>query len=112
MNPRFPHTLIVRRAKTDDYGRPMTDETGDELFEVVLESVCGLRDMVRGLDIDADVVKADYKLALPKHSCVIRKGDLVRFTHSHTGEVKEGRVEESKVFNLGANIWFNENGNG
>lgn len=112
-NPRFPHYVAVLRALTDEYGTPMTDPlTGEELSEVVFESVCGLRDMVRGLDIDAEVIKADYKLALPKHIFIIRKGDYVIFRNNTNGEIKEGRVEESKVFNLGANIWFNQNGNG
>lgn len=112
-NPRFPHHVEIKRALRDSNGTPMTDpETGDEIFEVVFESKCGLRDMVRGLDIDREVVKADYKLSLPKHTTIIRKGDLVTFSNSTTQEVKTGKVEESKIFNLGANIWFNENGNG
>lgn len=112
-NPRFPHYVEIKRAKRDNEGRPIVDETtGEEIFETVFESVCGLRDMVRGWDIDAEVLKADYKLALPKHNFIIRKGDSLVFTNTHLNEVKYGRVEESKVFNLGANIWFNENGNG
>lgn len=112
-NPRFPHHVAIRRAVTDQNGTPVTDtHTGEEIFETVFESECGLRDMVRGWDIDAEVLKADYKLSLPKHNFMIKKGDYVVFTNNHLGEVKYGRVEESKVFNLGANIWFNENGNG
>ncbi|PXV62375.1 hypothetical protein CLV62_12064 [Dysgonomonas alginatilytica] len=112
-NPRFPHQMSVKRALKDEYGTPLTDlVTGEEIFEPVFESICGLRDMVRGLDIDAEVIKADYKLSLPKHTFIIRKGDYVTFTNNTNGEVKEGKIEEAKVFNLGANVWFNENGNG
>ncbi|PXV66867.1 hypothetical protein CLV62_104128 [Dysgonomonas alginatilytica] len=112
-NPRFPHYVKIFRAKTDTNGTPVIDPaTGEELFESVFGSQCGMRDMVRGWDIDVEVVKADYKLALPKHNIIIKKGDYLEFTNSITGEVKKGRVEESKIFNLGANIWFNENGNG
>ena len=112
-NPRFPHDVKIFRARTDFSGTPLIDtQTGEEIFECVFESECGLRDMVRGWDIDTEVLKADYKLALPKHSFIIKKGDYLEFTNSITGEVKKGRVEESKIFNLGANIWFNENGNG
>lgn len=111
-NPRFPHYMVIQRAKTDQYGSPITDtETGEEIFEKVFESECGLRDMVRGLDIDSEVVKADYKLALPKHTFIIKKGDFITFTNNTNGEIKQGKVEEAKVFNLGANVWFNENGN-
>lgn len=112
-NPRFPHHVSVKRALKDENGTPAVNpETGEEIFEEIFESECGLRDMVRGLDIDKEVVKADYKLSLPKHNFIIKKGDYVTFTNHTNGEVKEGKVEEAKVFNLGANIWFNENGNG
>jgi len=112
-NPRFPHYVIIKRAKTDENGTPITDQdTGEEIFETVFASECGLRDMVRGWDIDVEVLKADYKLSLPKHNCIIKKGDYLEFTDNILNYVKYGRVEESKVFNLGANIWFNENGNG
>ncbi len=113
VNLRFPHYLEIRRAVTDENGTPVTDaETGEELFTTVFESVCGLRDMVRNFDVDKDVVKADYKLALPKHTFIIKKGDYITFLNTINGEVKQGRVEEAKVYNMGANIWFNENGNG
>lgn len=111
-NPRFPHRLEIYRADRDENGTPKTDEEGNEISLKVFESECGLRDMVRGLDIDSDVVKADYKLSLPKHSFIILKGDYIKFYNSINNQVKEGKIEEAKVFNLGANIWFNENGNG
>lgn len=112
-NPRFPHYVVVKRALKDINGTPITDPlTGDEQLEIVFESECGLRHMVRGLDIDAEVIKADYKLSIPIHTFIIKKGDYLIFTNKLNGEVKEGKIEEAKVFNLGANIWFNENGNG
>ena len=113
VNPRYPHLMWVSQSLKDENGTPVIDEeTGEEIFQTVFMSNCGLRDMVRGLDIDAEVVKADYKLSLPKHDFVIRKGDYITFLNNHTGEEKHGKVEESKIFNLGANVWFNENGNG
>lgn len=110
-NPRFPHKVVLKRGLEDSSGFPITDENGYEVFAVVFESECGLRDMVRGIDVDAEVIKSDYKLALPKHAFIVRTGDNLIFTNNHTGEVVEGQVELHRVFNFGANIWFQSNGN-
>ena len=106
-NPQFPHYVKILRSDDGRYD----EDTGEELFEVVFESKCGLRDMVRGTDVEIEVLKADYKLALPKHSFKIEFRDTVEFTNSYTGEVIRGEVESSKVWNFGANIWFQSNGN-
>lgn len=110
-NPRFPHTMQVLRPQKDEKGNDMYDDVGNPVFEVVFESVCGLRDMVRGTDVEIEVLKSDYKLSLPKHSFIINFRDTVKVTHSYTGEVIMGEVEASKIWNFGANIWFQSNGN-
>lgn len=104
-NPRFPHKVEILKEDIDQ-------NTGDSTPKIVFESECGLRDMVRGIDTEADVLKADYKLAIPKTSYLIKRLDLVRFTHSFTGEVIEGKVEAYRAFNLGCNIWVQSNGYG
>ncbi len=92
-NPRFPHYVVIERALQDIYGSPVTDEeTGEEIFETVFESVCGLRDMVRGLDIDKEVVKADYKLSLPKHTSIIKN---LYEPYNRRGQGGKGRRIES-----------------
>lgn len=104
-NPRFPHKVQIYKEDIDPV-------TGDSTPKIVFESECGLRDMVRGIDTEADVLKADYKLSIPKTSFLINRLDLVRFTHSSTGEVIEGKVEAYRAFNLGCNIWVQSNGYG
>lgn len=104
-NPRFPHKVQIYKEDIDL-------DTGDPIQRVVFESECGLRDMVRGIDTEVDVLKADYKLAIPKTSYLIKRLDPVRFIHSSTGEVIEGKVEAYRAFNLGCNIWVQSNGYG
>lgn len=104
-NPRFPHLVEILEENIDQ-------DTGDPIQNVIFSSKCGLRDMVRGIDTEIKVLKADYKLAIPKTDYLISRLDLVRFTHSSTGEIIEGKVEAYRAFNLGCNIWFQSNGNG
>lgn len=104
-NPRFPHKVEILKEI-------INEDTGDPIHSVVFESECGLRDMVRGIDTEADVLSADYKLAIPKTNYLIKRLDIVRFTHSSTGEIITGKVEAYRAFNLGCNIWFQSNGNG
>lgn len=111
-NPRFPHKVEILRVEYDQYGESIKDENGDEILNVVFESECGLRDMVRGADTEIKVLQADYKLALPRTPFIILFRDKVVFTHSYTGEIIEGRVEAFRTFNLGSNIWFQSGGNG
>lgn len=104
-NPRFPHKVQILKESIDQ-------TTGKTSYNVVFESECGLRDMVRGTDTEVEVFKADYKLAIPLTSFLVKKLDLVRLIHSRTGEIIEGKVEAYRAFNLGCNIWFQSNGNG
>jgi hypothetical protein len=115
-NPRFPHKVEIYRMALDEYGNPYVNpNTGEEEPMMVYSSECGLRDMVRGKDIDANVIKADYKLALPYNKDVdvpiIYTRDEVKFTHALNGQVILGEVEDFKAYNLGMNIWFQSNSN-
>ena len=111
-NPRFPHNVEVLRVEYDQYGESIKDDNGDEILNMVFESECGLRDMVRGTDTEVKVLQPDYKLALPITSFIVKFRDVIRFTHSYTGEIIMGRVEAFRTFNLGTNIWFQSGGNG
>ena len=104
-NPRFPHKVQIYKEDIDI-------NTGDPIQRVVFESECGLRDMVRGVDINADVIDADYKLALPRTPFIFDKRDTLLFTNNYTGEIIKGLISDAKTFNLGTNIWFKWNGNG
>lgn len=112
-NPRYPHSVKILRVIGED-------ERGDEIKEPIYESECGLRDLVRGKDVDANVIKSDYKLAMPYKNGTeghfapdIRIKDLIEFTHSYTGQVIKGEVEDFKAWNpmFGMNIWFESNKN-
>lgn len=100
----------------DEDGYPYVNpETGEEEPRLIYESECGLRDMVRGKDIDANTIKSDYKLALPYKEGIdvpiLLMRDEVRFTHSVNGQVIIGELEDFKAYNFGMNIWFQNNGN-
>lgn len=110
-NLRFPHHVEILRVEYDKYGSSIKDENGDEILNKVFESECGIRELVRGVGIDVKVVKSDYKLSLPKHSFIIIPRDTVRITDANTGEVIDGSVEVSRIWNFGANIWFQRNYN-
>ncbi len=111
-NPRFPHKVEILRAEYDQHGSTIKDENGDEILNKVFESECGLRDLTRSVDPNAEVIDADYKLALPRTPFIFDKRDTLLFTHSYTGEVIKGIISDAKTFNLGTNIWFKWNGNG
>ena len=115
-NPRFPHTVKVFREKRNEDGTIYTNpETGDTEIEIIYESECGLRDLVRGKDVDAHIIKSDYKLSLPYLEGVqiptILTRDFVEFSHSYTGQIISGEVEDFKAWNpmFGMNIWFQSN---
>lgn len=78
---------------------------------LVFESACGQRSLNKSSDPFDDVVDADYKLGLPKHSFIIKQGDILKFTDVYTSEVIRGTVQASKVWNFGANVWFKRSGN-
>lgn len=111
-NPRFPHNVEILEELKDENGNILLDDNADPIIEVVFESKCGLRDMVRGKDTEVVVFKSDYKLAIPKTSYLIKALSTVRFTHADTGEIIEGKVEAYRAFNLGCTIWIQSNGNG
>ena len=106
-NPRFTHRLEIFRSRKTENGEPELDEQNNEIFDKIFESECGLRSKDGNVNVNAEVIKADYKLALPKHSQIIKKTDRIVFTNGINGEIITGTVKDSKVFNMGANIWIN-----
>lgn len=108
-NPRFPHRVEIIRAQGMD-GEPILDSEGNEMPAIVFSSECGLRTVNKYADVNAKLIEADYKLALPSHTFIIKIGDSLRFTNSINSQVIYGEVKESQVFNIGANLWFNRTG--
>lgn len=110
-NPRFPHHVKILREQLDEKGEPILDEDMNPILVVVFESECGDRSDGKDTYWGGEVVTADYKLSLPKHTFTAHRNDYVEFTNGINGEIVKGRVVKSKVNNLGANIWFNYLGN-
>lgn len=130
-NPRFPHTLVVKRQLFDEYGDPMTNDNGDALMEDVLLSVVdmfdndpvkdengefvthlesslnfGYRTNSRSTSEAGDVIKADYKLATPMMVTPLKAGDkvvLTDYTRTFTCT-----VVKMTTYNIGTNIWVDE----
>ena len=109
-NPRFPHNIIITRAVVDENGTPITDANGTPIYFTVLESVCGKRQLDRTVDINADILETDYKVAIPRSKVVINQKDFILFTDSYTGETIDGIVSASSMTNFGRNIFFRKNG--
>lgn len=107
-NPRFPHRLKVFRERLDEKGNPILDEEANPILDVIFESECGDRSDGKDTAWYGEVVKADFKLSLPKHNTVIHRTDYIEFINGIINEVVKGQVVKSKVNNMGANIWFNQ----
>lgn len=112
-NPRFPHSVIVTREKTDSYGTPITDDNGDTIMETVLESVCGLRDLT-SIDINSGIAQTDIKLSLPLPTIIpvwkVKPTDNVVFLNAQTGESITGNISKYRPNNIGINLYFHKNG--
>lgn len=91
-------------------GEPILDEDGNEVFSPIFSSKCGMRTINKYADVNAKVIEADYKLALPSHTFIIKIGDSLKFTNGINGDVILGTVREAQAFNMGCNVWFNRTG--
>lgn len=129
-NPRFPHTLTVKRPQVIG-GMPVVDSNGDAVYETVTLTLAEMRDSEPVLNADGgfvtytaqsvafgyrtssrnaqtsgDVIVADFKIACPIVLTEILAGDeLVLTDYERT---YRGRVVKKTTFNLGTNIWFDE----
>ena len=112
-NQRYPHNVKVSRSQTDSNGTPITDDNGDVLSEVVLESICGLRN-INEIDINSGIAQTDVKLSLPLPTLVpvwkVKNTDKVEFYNSQTEEVIIGNVSKYRPNNLGIDLFFHING--
>jgi len=106
LNPRFPHSMVVKRVSVDADGVPVTDSEGNTIEETVLSSFFGYRTQAMNTSSAGDVIKADYKLALPKTLADVRSNDKIYITDYTRSFV--ATVLKFNTFNLGSNIWANE----
>lgn len=106
-NPRFPYRLIIETPLIDSNGSPIVDIDGNEQFQIVLNSPCGLRRMNES-DMNSGIAQTDIKLSLEYTNVHIEKGYKATF---YCGSVTiSGKVTLFLPSNLGCNIYMHENG--
>lgn len=105
-NPRFPHDIKVFRALKDKFGNVAFDDNGEPAYTQILDSKCGIRTQSGNIRITKDVIEADYKLSLPRHTIDIQEGDICE-VNTYTSKMRLS-VVKSFTYNLGSNIWANK----
>lgn len=107
-NPRFPHRVKIYRPVKGEDGN-VSDKDGIPYPpELVFESECGYREKHKSRTT-GQVIVADILLGLPIHKVLLLPGDIVEMTDYQ--RTYRGTLVDSKVYNMGANIWFNETKN-
>lgn len=129
-NPRFPHTLRVKRARVLN-GIPVTDVNGNVVYDYVALTCVemidsepvrnadgsfvtfsstgvnyGYRTSSRSSQTMNDVVVSDFQIACPMFLTEIMTEDILELTDYE--RTYTGRVVKKTTFNLGTNIWYNE----
>lgn len=130
-NPRFPHTLAVKRTRTDSTGVPQTDANGDFIYDTVTLTCVemsdsepvrnadgnfvtfeaasinfGYRTAARNSQTSGDVIVSDFCIACPMFLTEIHTDDILVLTDYE--RTYKGKVIKKTTFNLGTNIWFDE----
>lgn len=131
-NPRFPHTLVVKRASTDANGDFVIDEEGNVTYETVELSIVsfagdnplfdsngalitttassisfGYRNNTeKRVMRSGDVAVAEHRIATPMFTTPLYDGDLLELTDYE--RTYTGQVVRKITNNWGSNIWFNE----
>ena len=110
-NPRFPHKVIITRAEKDSSGVPITDDNGDDIYDTIIESECGLRTTSEA-DINSGIAQTDIKISLPIPfpMVIVKINDVVDFVNGINGEEIKGKVTTPKQNNLGLDIFFHVDG--
>lgn len=134
-NPRWPHTFSVYRERLDERGRPVTDEAGIPVVdlvpvekvvydsrmnplmgadgrpktETVTEVPWGYRTSTGGIRASGQMFSTDFKISCPMLLTQLEEGTTLRCTdYTHTFTVV---VEKMTTYNWGTNIWYKDPGN-
>lgn len=130
-NPRFPHTLSIKRARKGEDGMPITNDDGDFIYDTVslvcvkmsnyhpmfdaegnfitFEQNCinfGYRTANRNTRSTGDVIVSDHHIACPMFLTEILVDDVLElkdYDRTYTG-----KVIKKITFNLGTDIYFDE----
>ena len=130
-NPRFPHTLVIKRALRDADGEVVFDEEGNPKYEPitfhkvvtfdgdpcfnadgtmeteeVTELEFGYRTSTKNIRERGNVVVADYKLACPMFLDELFYDDVVMLK-DYDGERQVALVKKT-TFNWGSTVWVND----
>lgn len=130
-NPRFPHTVVIKRVKMDEAGEPICNAVGELVYETLRVQAVemfddepvrnedgsfrtymtdslpfGYRTATQNVKQAGDVVVADFKIATPMFLTPLNYGDRLVLTDFDRTYV--GSVVKKQTFNLGSNIWFDD----
>ena len=133
-NPRFPHTLVVKRPRkvngeivTDQVGNPyydvvrlakvatvdgwmVRDSDGNPVVDSYVDSIpCGYRTDTRSVAEAGDVVVANISLHTPPFITPLLYDDVLEITDYD--RTYKARLVRKQTVNWGCNIWFDERGN-
>ena len=130
-NPRFPHTLVVKRVRKDSTGELVYDANGDAIIDTV-SLLCvemsdsepvrnangsfvtyeansinfGYRTSAKNTTTAGDVIVSDFRIACPMFLTEILADDILELTDYERSY--KGKVVKKTTFNLGTSIWFDE----
>lgn len=130
-NPRFPHTLVVKRVQRDDAGDIVYSEQGDVSYDIVpldivqmlgsdpvfdadgefitesSESIqFGYRTSTRNVSQSGEVVVADIRIATPMFTTELYFDDIIILTDYD--RTYECRFVKKMTFNWGTSMWVDE----
>ena len=130
-NPRFPHTLVVKRVRKDSTGELVYDANGDAIIDTV-SLLCvemsdsepvrdangsfvtyeansinfGYRTSAKNTTTAGDVIVSDFRIACPMFLTEILADDILELIDYERSY--KGKVVKKTTFNLGTSIWFDE----
>lgn len=130
-NPRFPHTLVVKRAERNSSGEIVYDANGDATYSPVTLTIAnyandepirlsdgtfstytaesikfGYRTSSQNTKAAGDAVMSDFKLATPMFFTELLYDDIIEITDYDKSY--KARLVKKTTFNWGTNIWIDE----
>ena len=130
-NPRFPHTLVVKRVRKDSTGELVYDSDGNSIIDTVSLTCAemldnepvrnangafvtytatsvnfGYRTSAKNTTTSGDVIVSDFRIACPMFLTEILADDILELTDYE--RTYKGKVVKKTTFNLGTSIWFDE----
>lgn len=133
-NPRFPHTLVVKRAAKDANGDFIFDDKGDPTYNVVSLDIVdtldndptfnadgtlsthtatsinfGYRNSAKDMSQAGDVIVSDYRLACPMFTTELLHDDVIELK-DYDCEYR-ARLVKKITFNWGTCLWVDKIGN-